>query len=53
MCMKRILPILLVLLLLPVFGVRADEEEKLMVSGDKGEEVVRVQERLFDLGYYT
>lgn len=53
MYMKRILPILLVLLLLPVFGVRADEEEKLMVSGDKGEEVVRVQERLFDLGYYT
>ena len=53
MKMKRILPFLLVLLLLPVFGVRADGEDKLMTSGDKGEEVVRVQTRLFDLGYYT
>ena len=51
--MKRILPILLILLLLPVFGVKADGEDKLMLQGDKGEEVVRVQTRLFDLGYYT
>ena len=51
--MKRIIPILLVLLLLPVFGVAADGEDKLMQQGDKGEEVVRVQTRLFDLGFYT
>lgn len=51
--MKRILPILLVLLLLPLFGVGADGEDKLIQSGDKGEEVVRIQTRLFDLGYYT
>ena len=51
--MKWIVPLLLVLLLLPVFAVRADDEEKPMQQGDKGEEVVRVQTRLFDLGYYT
>ncbi len=51
--MKRIVPILLLLLLLPVFGARAEGEGKLMQTGDKGEEVVRVQTRLFDLGYYT
>lgn len=51
--MKRIVPILLVLLLLPIFGARADGEGKLMQTGDKGEEVVRVQTRLFDLGYYS
>ena len=51
--MKRLVPILLALLLLPVFGVAADGEGKLMQTGDKGEEVVRVQTRLFDLGYYT
>lgn len=51
--MKRILPLLLVLLLLPLFGVRADDSEQPMQQGDKGEEVVRVQTRLFDLGYYT
>lgn len=44
---------LLVLLLLPVFGVRADDGGQLMVTGDTGEEVVRIQTRLFDLGYYT
>lgn len=53
MHMKRIIPILLILLLLPVFGVRADGEDKLIQTGDKGEEVVRIQTRLFDLGYYT
>ncbi len=51
--MKRFLPILLVLLLLPVFGISIGDEGKLMIQGDKGEEVVRVQTRLFDLGYYT
>lgn len=51
--MKRIVPILLILLMLPVFSVSAGDEGKLMQSGDKGEEVVRVQTRLFDLGYYT
>ena len=51
--MKRLIPFLLVLLLLPVFGVRADGEGQLMTQGDQGEEIVRVQTRLFDLGYYT
>lgn len=51
--MKRLIPFLLILLLLPVFGVRADGEGELMVQGDEGEEVVRIQTRLFDLGYYT
>ena len=51
--MKRIIPLLLVLLLLPVWSVRADGTDQLMQQGDKGEEVVRVQTRLFDLGYYT
>ena len=51
--MKRILPILLVLLLLPVFTVSAGEEGKLITQGETGEEVVRIQARLFDLGYYT
>ncbi len=51
--MKRIIPILLVLLLLPLLGVHADGEGELMQTGDRGEEVVRVQTRLFDLGYYT
>ncbi len=51
--MKRILPFLLILLLLPVFGVRADEGEKLIRQGDTGEDVVRIQTRLFDLGFYT
>ena len=45
--------ILLVLLLLPLFGAFADGEDNLMLQGDKGEEVVRVQTRLSDLGFYT
>lgn len=51
--MKRIIPILLILLLLPVFGVRADDGGKLIRQGDTGEDVVRIQTRLFDLGFYT
>ena len=51
--MKRIVPLLLILLLLPVFGVHADGDGQLIAQGDKGEEVVRIQTRLFDLGYYT
>ena len=51
--MKRIIPLLLVLLLLPVFGTYADDAEQPIQQGDKGEEVVRVQTRLFDLGFYT
>lgn len=51
--MKRIIPLLLVLLLLPLFGTAADDGDQLMQQGDKGEEVVRIQTRLFDLGYYT
>lgn len=51
--MKRILPILLILFLLPVFGVQADEGNKIIQQGDKGEEIVRIQTRLFDLGYYS
>ena len=45
--------LLLVLLLLPFAGAKADGEDQLMQQGDTGEEVVRVQTRLFDLGYYT
>ena len=51
--MKRILPILLILLLIPFFGVQADESNKIIQQGDKGEEIVRIQTRLFDLGYYS
>ena len=51
--MKRIIPILLVLLMIPFISVRADEDGKLIRQGDKGEEVVRIQTRLFDLGFYT
>ena len=51
--MKRIIPLLLVLLLLPVLAVRADDGEQPIQQGDRGEEVVRIQTRLFDLGFYT
>ena len=51
--MKRITLFILILLLIPLAGVRADDETHLIQSGDKGEDVVRIQTRLFDLGYYT
>ena len=52
--MKRALTVLLALLL-SIFGAFAigDEETELIRQGAKGEIVVRIQERLFDLGYYT
>lgn len=51
--MKRVVSILLICILLSISGYSAGDENKLMVTGDKGEEVVRVQTRLFDLGFYT
>ena len=53
MNMKRLTVILLVLCLLLTIGTSIGEENELMKQGDKGEEVVRVQTRLFDLGFYT
>lgn len=50
--MKRIVCVLLGLALLLVAGSVYGEEE-LLVQGSQGESVVRVQKRLFDLGYYT
>lgn len=50
--MKRIVCLLLGLLLLLGAGSVYGEEE-LLTQGSQGEAVVRVQERLFDLGYYT
>lgn len=51
--MKRTIAILLILCLLLTIGTSIGEEEQPMKQGDKGEEVVRVQTRLFDLGFYT
>ena len=51
--MKRFLLFFLILLLLPVLGAAADDSENTIQPGDKGEEVVRIQTRLFDLGFYT
>ena len=51
--MKRIVLFILVLLLLPVFTTAADGADNILSQGDKGEDVVRVQTRLFDLGFYT
>ncbi len=49
--MKRVFLILLALAMLAAAGV--GEADELMQQGSKGEEVVRVQMRLFDLGFYT
>ena len=51
--MKRLTVILLILCLFLSFGTSGGEENEPMKQGDKGEEVVRVQMRLFDLGFYT
>lgn len=51
--MKRIVLLILVLLLLPVFTAVADGTDKILSQGDRGEDVVRIQTRLFDLGFYT
>ncbi len=50
--MKRIWVLLLCGLLLAA-GVTAGDEFEIIRQGSKGERVVRIQERLFDLGYYT
>ena len=50
--MKRLLLVLLACSMLLISGVSFGDDS-LMVQGDKGEEVVRVQMRLFDLGFYT
>ena len=49
--MKRMLLLLLACAMLTFAG--AGEADDLMQQGAKGEEVVRVQTRLFDLGFYT
>ena len=51
--MKRIVLLLLVVLLVPVFTAKADGTDSILSQGDKGEDVVRIQTRLFDLGFYT
>lgn len=51
--MKRILLFFLILILIPLAGVRADDDALLIQQGDRGEEIVRIQTRLFDLGFYT
>ena len=50
--MKRIWVLLLCGLLLAA-GVTAGDEFEIIRQGSKGERVVRIQERLFDLGFYT
>ncbi len=50
--MKRI-PILLLAIAMLLLSVGAGGAGELMQQGAKGEEVVRVQTRLFDLGFYT
>ena len=49
--MKRMLLLLLACVMLLSAGTGAADE--LMQQGAKGEEVVRIQTRLFDLGFYT
>ena len=51
--MKRIVLFILILLLLPVFTAAADDTDNILSQGDRGEDVVRIQARLFDLGFYT
>ena len=53
--MKRMLLLLLALLCLCVgASVLAEEKERETVTlGSKGQLVVRIQQRLMDLGYYT
>lgn len=51
--MKRVLSVLLLTMLL-ISGITLGEDSfELIGRGSKGETVVRIQERLFDLGYYT
>ena len=50
---KRILPILLLLPILIVGHTDGESTFEPIQNGDNGESVVRVQERLFDLGYYS
>ncbi len=52
--MKRILILVLLIALLTVSAnTSGDESFEIIRQGSKGEPVVRVQERLLDLGYYT
>ncbi len=51
--MKRAVVILSLAVLMLVASVAAgDETFEIIARGSKGEQVVRIQERLFDLGYY-
>ena len=51
--MKRMFLILLTVLLFCSFKTAVGDEGELIRQGSKGEDVVRIQMRLFDLGFYT
>ncbi len=51
--MKRVWIILLCSMLLWASGTAGDNAFEIIRQGSTGERIVRVQERLFDLGYYT
>lgn len=51
--MKRIVLILTAILMLFAIGTVSGDDGELIKQGSKGEDVVRIQNRLFDLGYYT
>ena len=51
--MKRMLLILITVCLFCAIGTVAGDDGDLIKQGSKGEDVVRIQLRLFDLGFYT
>lgn len=51
--MRRIFVIMLICSLLLTASYAYGDEFQIIRQGSKGEQVVRIQERLFDLGYYT
>ena len=51
--MKRLILFLLALLMFCSFGTVFGDEGELILQGSTGEDVVRIQMRLFDLGFYT
>ena len=51
--MKRFFLVILAALLFCTFGTVAGDTNDLIARGSTGEDVVRIQMRLFDLGFYT
>ena len=51
--MKRVLILCIAILLFFSVGVVSGDDGELIKQGSKGEDVVRIQMRLFDLGFYT